>query len=140
MIRITPDISLDENEIVWKFVGASGPGGQHVNKVATAVQLRFDVAHTPSLPEAVRLRLQKLAGGRLTKHGVIVIDARRFRTQERNRRDALERLMSLVRRALEPTKSRIRTQPSAAFQRRRVEQKRRRGAQKKARAKHDLPE
>src|SRR5207237_2418313 len=92
-IRVTDEISLDEREIEESFVRSSGPGGQNVNKVSTAVQLRFDARHSPSLPDDVSARLQKLAGRRLTKDGVIVISAQRFRTQEANRRDALDRLV-----------------------------------------------
>ena len=99
MIRINNSISLGEDEIQEQFVRSSGPGGQNVNKVATAVQLRFDVARSPNLPEAVRERLKRLAGRRLTSDGVLIIDARRFRTRERNRHDALERLVALVQKA-----------------------------------------
>src|SRR5215475_8282816 len=99
MIRITDDISLDEREIEESFVRSSGPGGQNVNKLSTAVQLRFDVRRSPSLPDDVRARLERLAGKRLTREGVIVIIAQRHRTQERNRQDALDRLIELVRAA-----------------------------------------
>lgn len=133
MIRITNSISLDENEIEEQFIRSSGPGGQNVNKVATAVQLRFDVAHSPSLPSPVRERLKRLAGRRVTGDGVLVIDARRFRTRERNRRDALERLVALVRRAaIAPTPRKI-TRPTTASRRRRLEAKQRRGALKRSR-------
>ncbi|MBV9219892.1 MAG: aminoacyl-tRNA hydrolase, partial [Methylobacteriaceae bacterium] len=98
MIHISDKISLDENEIAETFVRASGPGGQNVNNVASAVQIHFAVRRSPSLPEDVRARLERLAGRRLTRDGVIVIDAQRFRTQERNRADALDRLVELVRR------------------------------------------
>ena len=97
MIKITPTIAIDDSEIELEFIRASGPGGQKVNRAATAVQLRFDVARSPSLSDEVRRRLMRIAGSRLTKEGVLVIDARRCRTQERNREDAIERLVSLIR-------------------------------------------
>lgn len=133
MIRVTNTIRLDEDEIVEQFIRASGPGGQNVNKVATAVQLRFDVARSPNLPEPVRERLRRLAGRRLTGDGVLVIDARRYRTRERNRRDALERLVALVRKAAIAPTPRKATRPTAASKRRRLESKQRRGALKRGR-------
>jgi ribosome-associated protein len=133
MIFITDTIALDENEIQYDFVRAAGPGGQNVNKVATAVQLRFDVAHSPSLPDEVRERLRRLAGKRLTEDGILIIDARRFRTQERNRQDALDRLVALIRRAAERPAPRRPTQPTAASQQHRLASKRRRGEIKRLR-------
>ena len=126
MIRITESISIKENEIQEEFVLASGPGGQNVNKVATAVKLRFDAAHSPSLPEDVRDRLMRLAGKRLTEEGVIVIHARRFRSQDKNRQDARERLAALVREATKQPKRRRKTRPTPASIERRLEDKRRR--------------
>ena len=133
MIRITPSISIKENEIREEFVLASGPGGQNVNKVATAVKLRFDAAHSPSLPEDVRDRLMRLAGKRLTDEGVIVIDARRFRSQDKNRKDARERLAALIREAAQPPKRRRKTRPTMASKERRLEGKRRRSQIKSVR-------
>ena len=119
MIPITERIAIAEDEIEEVFVRAGGPGGQNVNKVATAVQLRFDAAGSPSLDEPKRARLRLLAGRRMTADGVIVIMARRFRTQERNRQDAYERLVDLIRRAAEPGRRRVPTRPTAASRERR---------------------
>ena len=132
-IWINDRITLGDDEVREQFVRAPGPGGQNVNKLATAVQLRFDARRSPSLPEDVRERLLELAGTRATKNGEIVISARRFRTRERNREDALERLVALVRRAAVAGKPRRPTQPSAASKRRRLEDKRRRSQLKVAR-------
>ena len=134
MIPITDTLSLGEDELDFEFVRASGPGGQNVNKVSTAVQLRFDAADSPSLPAEVRARLLKLAGRRATEAGVIIIDARRYRTQERNRQDAVERLVALIRRATERPKPRRRTRPTAASRKRRIDEKKRRGAVKRRRS------
>jgi ribosome-associated protein len=134
MIRITDTIAIDEREIEESFVRASGPGGQNVNKLATAVQLRFDVRRSPSLPEGVRERLQKLAGRRLTLDGVLLINAQRYRTQERNRQDALDRLTALIERAARPPTPRRATRPSLAAKRRRLEAKKLRGATKRLRS------
>ncbi len=116
MIAVTPGIHLEDNELQWDFVRASGPGGQNVNKVETAVQLRFDAARSPSLPEDVRARLLRLAGNRATADGQIVIDARRYRTQVRNRDDALKQLVELIRKATVKPKPRHKTKPTAAAQ------------------------
>ena len=133
MIQVTPAIAIEESEITEQFVRSSGPGGQNVNKVATAVQLRFDVAGSPSLPDEVRKRLIRLAGRRVTAEGVLIVDARRFRTQERNRKDAMKRLTDLIRRAAARPKRRRKTKPTAASRRRRLEDKRRRGEIKRMR-------
>ncbi len=132
-IFVTDRISLAEDEIGERFVRAPGPGGQNVNKLATAVQLRFDARGSTSLPDDVRTRLLELAGARATKNGEILINAHRFRTRERNREDALERLVSLVRRATVVAKTRRATRPSLASTRRQKEKKRRRAQLKRAR-------
>ncbi|MGY2046975.1 alternative ribosome rescue aminoacyl-tRNA hydrolase ArfB [Methylobacterium sp. JK268] len=132
-LECTPSIILDEAELEESFVRASGPGGQNVNKVATAVQLRFDVRRSPSLPNAVAIRLMKLAGRRLTVEGVLVITAQEHRTQERNRAKARERLAALVREAAVPPKPRRPTRPTLASKARRLEAKSHRGGVKRMR-------
>jgi len=139
-IQVTPSIQIDEEEIQESFIRSSGPGGQNVNKVATAVQLRFDAARSPSLPRGVRERLLRLGGRRVTEAGVLIIDARRFRTQERNREDARERLVALIRKAAEKPKPRRKTRPTAASIKRRLESKHHRARVKQARRGPDVEE
>jgi ribosome-associated protein len=133
VIRITPAIALPEHEIEETFIRASGPGGQNVNKLATAVQLRFDVRRSPSLSGPVSERLARLAGKRLTKDGVLIITAQRFRTQERNRADALERLIELIREAAIPPTPRRATRPTRASRERRIDGKKQRAGIKRLR-------
>ena len=134
MIRITPGIAIADSEIEERFIRASGPGGQNVNKLASAVQLRFDAAHSPSLPDEVRARLIRLAGKRVNAAGVLVIEAKRYRTQARNRADALDRLTKLILSASEKPRPRRQTRPSAASKERRIEAKRQRARIKRTRA------
>ena len=122
-IRITDDIAIDESEIAESFVRSSGPGGQNVNKLSTAVQLRFDVRRSPSLPNDVAVRLMRLAGKRLTKEGELVIVAQNHRTQERNRAEALERLVALIQQAAVPPEKRVPTKPTRASREKRLEGK-----------------
>lgn len=133
MISITPNISLDEAELSFNFVRASGPGGQNVNKVSTAVELRLDIARSPALPEALKTRLKKLAGRRLSDEGVLLIDAHRFRTQGLNRKDALERLVALLQAAAITPKIRQATRPTRASRERRLQTKRQASQIKQAR-------
>ncbi|HZJ24920.1 MAG TPA: alternative ribosome rescue aminoacyl-tRNA hydrolase ArfB [Anaerolineales bacterium] len=123
MIEITPAFNIDERELQFDFVRASGPGGQNVNKVATAVQLRFDVTHS-TLPEEAKKRLMQLAGKRMSTEGILLIEAKRFRTQEQNRADALQRFVELVQKALIPPKARKKTKPTAVSKLKRLEAKR----------------
>ncbi|CAN7236922.1 alternative ribosome rescue aminoacyl-tRNA hydrolase ArfB [Phenylobacterium sp. LjRoot219] len=136
MIEVTPRIALFETELAWKAVRASGPGGQHVNKTSNAIELRFDVRASPSLPEPVRARLYGLAGARLTQDGVLVLVAQGYRSQEMNRAEALERLVALIRKAAEPPPPpRKKTKPTLASKKRRLEGKVRRGGVKAMRGK-----
>jgi len=134
MIEITPSFSIDESELRFDFVRSSGPGGQNVNKVATAVQLRFD-ARESSLPAEAKIKLLALAGQRATREGEILIEARRFRTQEQNREDAINRLVELVRKALVPPKPRKKTKPSATAREERIKTKKLKGKVKRMRKK-----
>ena len=136
MLHITRSITINENEITFSFIRSSGPGGQNVNKVATAAQLRFDVKNSLSLPEAVKKRLIRLGGSRITDDGVLNITAQRFRTQERNRIDGLERLTTLIRKAATPPKPRRKTRPPKKSIEKRIQNKKNRSRIKKLRQTH----
>ena len=133
MIKITDDIAIGEEEIKFKFVRSSGPGGQNVNKVSTAVQLRFNVVDSLTLPSDIRSRLMVLAGNRITEEGILVIDAQQYSTQERNRQAAIDRLVNIIKEASIPPKVRRKTKPSAGSKKRRLESKRRRSEVKQSR-------
>lgn len=139
-IRITPQIEIKESEIEENFIRASGPGGQKVNKASTAVQLRFDVANSPSLTEAVRKRLMKIASNRISTEGILIIESSQYRSQGRNRHDARRRLIHLIRQAAKPPKTRKKTKPTEAANKRRLEQKRRRSEIKRLRRNIPPPE
>ena len=133
MIKITDDIAIGEEEIKFKFVRSSGPGGQNVNKVSTAVQLRFNVVDSPTLPSDIRSRLMVLAGNRITEEGILVIDAQQYSTQERNRQAAIDRFVNIIKEASIPPKVRRKTKPSAGSKKRRLESTRRRSEVKQSR-------
>jgi ribosome-associated protein len=138
MLEITPSLEIDESELHFDFIRSSGPGGQNVNKVASAVQLRFDVENSPSLEPKVKERLKKLAGSRMTSDGVLVIEAKRYRSQDQNRDDATKRLVALIQRALQEPSARKPTRPSRAARQRRLRGKKKRGELKRSR--HYRPE
>lgn len=138
MLRITPSIAIPDEELEERFVRSSGPGGQNVNKVATAVELRFDALNSPALPEALRTRLLARRDSRITADGVIIIQAQRFRSQDRNREDARERLLNLILAVLKPPKPRIATKPSRGAQERRLTSKRERAGVKRQRASREV--
>jgi len=133
MIRINKNISIKESELTFNFIRSSGPGGQNVNKVATAVQLRFDITSSKSLTEDVKTRLKSIAGRKVTKNGVLIIEAKRFRTQEKNRQDAIARFIELIEKSSQKRKHRIKTKPSGASNQRRIETKKRISEKKKMR-------
>ncbi len=135
MIEITPSFHIDERELHFDFIRAAGPGGQNVNKVATAAQLRFDITNSPSLASDHKGRLIRLSGNRVNADGVLILEARRFRTQEQNRADAIQRFVELIRKALTPPKPRKKTKPTAASKAKRLQGKRVKGAIKRLRNK-----
>jgi ribosome-associated protein len=132
MLQITPSLQIDERKLQFEYIRASGPGGQNINKVATAVQLRFDVRNS-SLPEDAKTRLTSLAGKRVSTDGILLIEARRFRTREQNRADAIQRFVELVRKSLLEPKTRTRTKPTKASKEKRLKEKKQRGEIKKTR-------
>lgn len=132
MIEVTPEISINESDIQLDFIRSSGPGGQNVNKVASGVQLRYNLAAS-TLPDEIKYRLSRIAHNRITEDGVLIIEAKRYRTQEQNREDAVARLVALIAKATEKPKPRKKTKPSAASQAKRIEEKKRRGAIKRSR-------
>lgn len=140
MLQINETVAISDSELSFSFVRASGPGGQNVNKVATAVQLRFDLGNCSTLSEEVKVRLRRLAGKRLTADGVLIITARRYRTQERNRQDALQRLEELIRRALIAPKPRLKKRPSKTAQQRRLQEKKHLSLKKQQRRSVSDPE
>jgi ribosome-associated protein len=133
MLQITPSLHIDERELQLEYIRASGPGGQNVNKVATAVQLRFDIVNSPALASDIKGRLIRLAGKRVNADGVLLIEARRFRTQEANREDAIQRLVEMIRKVLVPPKPRKKTKPTVASREKRLQEKKRKGEVKKIR-------
>lgn len=133
MYKITPTLQIDESELQFEYIRASGPGGQNVNKVATAVQLRFNALNSPALASGIKGRLIQLTGKRVNAEGILVIEARRFRTQEANREDAIRRFTELVRKALVPPKPRRKTNPTAVSKEKRLKEKKQRGEIKKNR-------
>ena len=134
VIQITPFLRIDPGELTFEFIRASGPGGQNVNKGATAVQLRFDILHSSSLPEELKARLLKAAARRISKDGVLIIEAKRFRTQEQNRQDAVQRFFEILRKASAKPKTRKKTRPSKASKEKRLQSKRLRGKTKMGRS------
>ena len=140
MVEISPSVSINDDEIQIDFVRASGPGGQNVNKVSSAAQLRFDIRSSPSLEADVKERLERIAGSRVTAEGILIIEAKRYRTQEQNRFDALQRLAALVQKALERPKTRRKTRPTPASRQKRLQAKRQRGEVKRLRGRPTLDE